>query len=212
MVPLRQGAPPGISWLHRSGWLAAGVLAVVLPPLWVWTGSAPPVPEQVKAHWVEGKITVVDLTDFECPSCRRAEPDLVAFRNKMGDKIHFVRLVAPIQRHANAKPAGRAYLAAEKQGKGEAMAAALFAAPNLEPAECRKLAAKVGLNLADYDRVVSDPATDAVLDDTNAWVYEVGKAGVPQVWVGDQLVTSPLSPERLALAFRKAQRSAAGVR
>ncbi len=208
---LRRGAPSGISWLHRSAWLAAAVAAIVLPPLWVWTGAPPPVPEQVKGYWVEGKITVVDVTDFECPSCRGAEPALAAFRKKMGDKIHFVRLVAPIQRHVNARPAGRAFLAAQKQGKGEAMAEALFAAQNLEPAECRKRAAAIGLNLAEYDKAVSDPATEAVLDTTDAWMQHLEK-GVPMVWVGDQLVSSPVTPEKLSLAYRRALRSAAGIR
>ena len=93
----------------------------------------------MKGYWVEGKITLVDLTDFECPRCRQVEPDLETFRKKKGDQLHFVRLATPMPTHPNARPAARAYQAAVAQGKGEEMAAALFRAPSRAADECRRL-------------------------------------------------------------------------
>ena len=71
-------------------------------------------------------------------------------------------------------------------------------------------AREIGLNLADYDRVVADPATEAALDATLDWARTVS-SGLPLAWVGDRLVTN-LTPDNLEIAFRRAQRSAAGRR
>jgi uncharacterized membrane protein len=206
------GAPPVTPWWQRAAWLAGALLAVVLPPLYVWTGSNPPVPEQVKALWVEDRLTVVELMDFECQRCRDAEPlleDFLRKKEKEGEKIHFVRLPAPMPNHEHARDSARAYLAAEKQGKGEAMADALVASLKHDEAECRMRAEEIGLDLAEYDRVVQDPATDKKLDDTNAWGRTAGP-GLPLLWVGDQLVTPPATRDKLEIAYRKAQRSAKG--
>jgi uncharacterized membrane protein len=208
----RPGALPATPWWQRAAWLAGAVLAVVLPPLYVWTGSNPPVPEQVKALWVEDRLTVVELMDFECQRCRDAESILADFlrkKEKEGEKIHFVRLSAPMPNHEHARDSARAYLAAEAQDKGEAMKDALIASLKRDEAECRKLAKEIGLDLAAYDRVVKDPATDKKLDDTNAWGRTAGP-GLPLLWVGDQLVTPPVSRDKLEIAYRKAQRSAKG--
>ena len=43
---LRRSEPPALSWPHRAAWLAAAVLAAVLPPLYVWTGARPRSPRQ----------------------------------------------------------------------------------------------------------------------------------------------------------------------
>jgi uncharacterized membrane protein/thiol-disulfide isomerase/thioredoxin len=202
---------PPLSWLGRSAWLSGAVLATLLPPLLSWGWAPPPVPEQVKARWVEGKITVVDLVDFECTACRTAEPELEAFREKMGDKIHFIRLPAPMRSHQHSRDAARAYLAAEKQGKGDRMAQALFAAISRDEAECRKMAQHLGLNVDQYDRVVKDPATDAQLDEIHAWAEATGK-GLPLVWVRDQMISGIPNRESLQSAYRRAVLSAAAPR
>jgi predicted DsbA family dithiol-disulfide isomerase len=134
-----------------------------------------------------------------------------AFRKEMKDEIHFVRVVAPMRSHQQARPAARAYLAAEKQGKGDPMAKALFAAISRDEEECRKLAQDLGLDMDQYDQVVKDPATDARLDETNAWAEATGK-GVPLVWVRDQMIPGVPNRERLLSAYRRAVLSAAAPR
>jgi uncharacterized membrane protein/predicted DsbA family dithiol-disulfide isomerase len=204
---------PLLRWLVRSAWLAGAILAVALPLLLARVWANPPVPEQVMAHWVEGKITVVDLVDFNCSHCQKAEPELQAFREKMGDKIHFVRIPAPMRKHEHARPPARAFLAAQKQGKGEEMAKELFAAPpHLDDKECSELAKKiVGLDMDQYKRVVEDPATDAQLDDTNAWAEATG-SGLPLIWVGDQMVAGVPNQTVLQIAYRRAVLSADAAR
>jgi uncharacterized membrane protein/predicted DsbA family dithiol-disulfide isomerase len=192
--------PPG-----RVGllvWLLVGALAAVVPVCWSAFQLPEPVPDEVKAHWVPGKVTLVDMTDFECPHCQRAEAILNDVRAR--HDIHFVRVVVPMDKHENAKPAGRAYLAAVRQGKGEEMAAALYMAESRTPENCRKLAAKLGLNMAEYDKAVDGQEITGELYANILWARRLGE-GLPMLWVQDRLFPGVPAVDVLEDAIRKAK-------
>ena len=147
-------------------------------------------------------MTVVEVTDFDCPACRNAEPVIAAFRRDQPG-IRFVRLVAPMPAHANARPAGRAFLAARAQGLGEEMAALLQTSDSRGPDRCRQLAARLGMDLNEYDRAVSDPSTDAELDANVAWARTAGN-GLPLVWVQGTWIQGTPTYEALASALARA--------
>jgi uncharacterized membrane protein len=199
------GAAAGLPPSRRWAWLGAALVAAAAPPVWGWLHFAPPVPDLVKASWAEGRVNVVEVMDFDCRFCRHTEPVLTVFRREAGGQIHFVRLVAPLPRYPHSRDAARAYMAAAAQGKGDAMAVALFAAPGRDAGECRKLAGSAGVNLDAYDRVVADPATDAAFEATCAWVDAEG-AGLPLVWVQDRLIRGVPNLEDLRAAVRAAAR------
>jgi uncharacterized membrane protein/predicted DsbA family dithiol-disulfide isomerase len=181
-----RGGGAEVSWPVRGAWLAGAAVAAGAPfglGLLVVDPNPPP-PDQVREHWVEGAVTMVELSDFDCPACQVAEPRIAAFRQKHPE-VRFVRLVAPMPSHANALPAGRAYLAARAQGKGDEMATRLFAADTRTPERCRQIAAELGLDMTAYGRVVNDPATDAELNATLAWARDAA-AKLPQVWIQEQ--------------------------
>jgi protein-disulfide isomerase len=150
-------------------------------------------------------VTVVEMTDFECPHCRRADAVVREVRGRRD--IHLVRLVVPMDMHLNAKHAGRAYLAALRQGKGEEMAAALYAEETPTAERCRQRAAELGLDLAEYDRALEDPAIDAELYANVRLSRELGK-GVPVIWVQDRRLTGNPTAEELAAALDDAIRKA----
>src|SRR5262249_61195791 len=68
--------------------------------------------------------------------------------------VRVVRKMLPLSMHPHAMPAALAYCCADAQGKGDAMAEALFAAPadQLTPDGCEQLAAGVGCDLDRYRR------------------------------------------------------------
>ena len=189
--------------LVRGGWAAGAGVAVAAPFLLALLMEAqePTPPDAVKAHWTGGTVTLVEVTDFDCPYCRQAEPVIAEFRRKHPD-VRFVRLVAPMPAHVHARPAGRAFLAARAQGRGEEMAVLLLDADSRTPERCRQLAAQLGLNLSEYDRAVSDRATDAELDATVEWAKAAG-TGLPLVWVQDKRVQGVPTPASLDTALRR---------
>jgi uncharacterized membrane protein len=197
----RETAGPG--WPARVAWIVAAVAAAAFPPLFAWGRADPAPPDEVTAHWVDGAVTLVELTDFDCPHCKDAETVVGPFLNRHPD-VRFVRMPVPMPMHSNARAAARAYLAARAQGKGEEMAAALFAADARDFDTCRKLAAGLGLRMDEFDRTVRDRKTDAELDATMTWFRPI-ETGVPAIWVQDRRFNGPPAPEALEDAYQKAK-------
>jgi uncharacterized membrane protein len=200
-----RAAGSGAAWPTRGAWLGGAVAAAGVPMFLGWAMLDPdePTPQQVSAYWVEGAVTLVEVTDFDCQYCRQAEPVVAAFR-RAHPEVRFVRVVAPMPLHPQARPAGRAFLAARAQDREEEMAALLMAADSRSPERCRELAAQLRLNLDEYDRVVNDPGTQVRLDATVEWVRTAG-TGLPLVWVQGKRIQGNPTAAALEAALARAR-------
>jgi protein-disulfide isomerase/uncharacterized membrane protein len=201
----RRGPQPTPERWGRPLWLAGAAVsvavAVSVSPLAAWVAEQRKerVPPQVSALWAHGKVNIVEVVDFDCPHCRQLHAVLEQLRReeKGRDRAHFARVVVPMPNHRQARPAARAYLCAEKQGKGEAMAEALFSAQALTPAACQALAERLGLALPAYAACVVSPEVEKRLDDELAWVKEASPRGLPVVWVQGRRLSGPQTIEVL---------------
>jgi uncharacterized membrane protein/predicted DsbA family dithiol-disulfide isomerase len=207
----RWGRPlPEIGRRARSLWL--GVAAVVLVSAVTLaaagsraSGPAPgPVPPEVTALWIPGKVNVVEIADFACPHCRKMHAVLELFLDEERDRVHFARITAPLPGHPQARAASRAFLCAERQGRGDAMAAALYAAREPTPEWCEQLAAVLGLSLPEYRACLADPATDQRLDANVAWAQAASPRGLPVLWIQDQMFFGEQPINALREALRRA--------
>jgi predicted DsbA family dithiol-disulfide isomerase len=165
------------------------------------------VPPEVKAHWVPGKITIVEVVDFECDHCRRMHNVLTAFLGEQGEGIHFVRVVAPMEKHKHARDAARAYLCAVEQNKGDEMAEKLFAANDLTPEACERLAVSLGISRERYRTCVASPKIEEQIKANVAWVDKASPRGLPCMWVQDQGLFGEQSDHELKVALTKAEQS-----
>ncbi len=201
-IACRRAQPPDPSWLSRIAWLAAAALLGCLPVAWTAVRDlGHKAPDEVRTHWMQGRITVVEVTDFECPHCCRADRILKSALQDF-DKVHLVRLPAPMPKYPNSRSAAKAYLAAQRQGKGEEMADALYRAESRSAEECRKLAMTLGLDICEYDQTVNGPAVEAELDATIAWAQRFQR--LPQIWVHDRLIARVPSQAELQTALQNA--------
>jgi len=199
-------APPsGYRWL----WPLATAFAAVLPGVWSKIQPSPPVPPEIASLWVPGKLNVVEFADFQCPFCRELHPKMAELLRQYENHVHFVRLNVPLTSHSNARSAARAYCCAESQGKGEEMADALFASPDLSVQTCERLAALLGLSLPAYRSCVASDATDARIDEEYARARSAGLAGLPTVWIGDKGFVGLQPIDTLRAAFAEAARGKA---
>jgi len=169
------------------------------------------VPAEVSSHWLPGKVNVVEVADFECPHCREMHTIVQRFLKKEGDRVHFVRLTAPLPKHPHARDASRAFLCADQQGKGQEMGDALFAANALDAVACRHIARELGLSIESYRACLIDPATDERLDRTVAWLARVSPNGLPVLWVQDHVFFGVRRLEELEEAAREAEQRMAGA-
>ena len=62
-------------------------------------------------------VTVVEFSDFECPFCARAAPDMKKIYEKYPEQVRVVFMHFPLSFHRNARPTAIGSLAADEQGK-----------------------------------------------------------------------------------------------
>jgi uncharacterized membrane protein/protein-disulfide isomerase len=195
--------------LVRAVWIVAAVCAVGLSlfAVTVMSDLEGPVrvPPQISEHWVPGRVNIVEVADFECPHCRRLHEVVMQLLREQGDRVHFVRLTAPMPAHREARYASRAFVCAGEQGKADQMADALFAAESLSPQACEQLAKQLGLAMVPFRACVEDPATDQRLDASVAMVREISPRGLPILWIQDRLLYGEQSIEKLRKAVAAAQ-------
>ena len=209
-------AGAGTLAISRRALLAVPGLAAIVIGLGLWThvpaaAPLPPgTPACVTAAQVADRVTVVEFVDFECPFCRQMQERLaeaIAHRD-----VHLVRKMVPLAQHAGALPAALAWCCADAQGKGDAMAAALFAA---DPAQlttlgCEELAARAGVDLARYRAALADPAIRAHLDADLADAKDAHVRALPTIFIGGDRVEG--ASRTTAQLVASLDRAAASVR
>lgn len=192
--------------LRPGAWLALGVLAVVLPLLWPLLRQEPPVPAAIRAYYVADRINVVELSDFECSACRALHGRLGHLLAEYGERVHFVRLVAPLAAHPNSLAAATAAVCAEAQGSGEEMASALFRAETLEPSEIERMAAILGLDRVAFADCREDPETLARIRRERSLLELGGMPVTPKLYVGGTRIVGAQSDLVLRDALERAAR------
>jgi protein-disulfide isomerase len=178
------------------GVAAASAVVAAIAGLALWTRAAPPAPQPpsggapafVQTAQAPGVATLVEVVDFECPFCRRMQAELSAALAQARVPVRLVRKMLPLPNHRHAMPAALAYCCADAQGKGDAMADALFAAPpdQLTPEGCETLAAGVGCDLERYRRDL--PAAKARVATEMAEVRAAGVHALPTLFVGTERI------------------------
>jgi len=97
-------------------------------------------------------VTIVEFTDFQCPSCAAIQPVLEEILKSYGNKVRLVVRDFPLTRHENARKAAEAANAANAQGKFFEYTALLFKRQDkLDPASLKQYASELGLNRARFD-------------------------------------------------------------
>ncbi len=126
------------------------------------------------------KVTLVEISDFECPFCSRAAATVAELQKKYEKDVAFVFVNQPLAFHKNAVPAARAALAANRQGKFWPYHDKLFANQQaLGEPELAKYAAEVGLDLKKWRKDYADPAIAAAVDADKKMSDAVGASGTP---------------------------------
>jgi predicted DsbA family dithiol-disulfide isomerase/uncharacterized membrane protein len=203
------GAPP--EPLRDHAWGALAALAVIGPLVWPSFRPSPDVPPAIAAHFVRGKINVVEFVDFECPFCRIFHPELKAVVAEYGSRVNFVRLDLPLAMHPQARGAAKAHLCAVERGRGDNMADVLFEAEDLGKPGLLEAARKVGLDAAEFERCLAAPATEAKLAKTERILRDAGlMQGLPTTFVGAKMLVGAQEQVTLRDAFEKAATGSEG--
>ncbi|HET9620760.1 MAG TPA: vitamin K epoxide reductase family protein [Kofleriaceae bacterium] len=185
---------------------ALALIASATPPpdAEATTAAASGVPAFVRQAQVPGKVTIVDFVDFECPFCRRMNTRLESAMVRATHEINMVRKMFPLSIHPHARTAALAYCCADAQGKGNEMAAALFAAPpeELTVEGCEKLALSIGCDLDRFRQSMAAASERVERETAEARAASINS--LPTLFVGtERVVGAGKSEDELAALINR---------
>ncbi len=138
-------------------------------------------------------ITLVEFSDFQCPYCAQAVPQIQAILKAYPSQVRLVFKEFPLEIHPQANFAAEAAVAAQKQGKFWAMHDALYSTRDLSHASILDIAHKIGL---DANRFTSDLQSTEVRESIVRDVQDGDAAGVdgtPSVYINGQRYNGSLA-------------------
>ncbi|MBK6802969.1 DsbA family protein [Novosphingobium sp.] len=153
----------------------------------------------------QGKVTLVEFTDFACTYCRASVAEVEALIAANPDLRVVVRDM-PILSPQSAE-AARMGLAAAEQGKYAAFHKAMFAAGRPDARTIAEAARSAGLDMERARKVIADPKTDAELAANLDYARQLGFDGTPSWVIGDQAFSGAVGRDVLQKAITEARES-----
>ena len=152
------------------------------------------------------KVTIVKFSDFQCPSCRVGAQGLHPVLARYGDRVRFVYRNFPLDPtcnrimksplHRAACELSRGSVCAQAQGKFKEYYEKTFEMqPSLEPGSALKIASDLGLDSAQFEKCLSDPATsDRVIKDIEEGI-QLNIESTPTFFINGRRITGALPPQ-----------------
>lgn len=138
----------------------------------------------------QGKILLIEFSDFQCPYCAKARTELKAFADKYPDRITLVYKHFPLsQIHSEALNAAKASWAAQQQGQFWAFHDALFdRQKEINPALYTTIAKQLGLDLVKFDRDRQSPEAQSAIEQDQNLGDSLGIDGTPAIVINGSLL------------------------
>ncbi|HEX3698089.1 MAG TPA: thioredoxin domain-containing protein [Polyangia bacterium] len=136
------------------------------------------------------KVTIAEISDFQCPFCKRATPTVKEVEQKYSKDVAVVFVNQPLPFHEHAMEAALAFQAANRQGKAWELHDKMFDNnTQLERANLDKYAAEIGLNMARFKKDMDDPKLKDEIAQDQKLANSVGANGTPTFFInGRELV------------------------
>jgi protein-disulfide isomerase len=132
-------------------------------------------------------ITLVEFSDFQCPYCTLATPQLQAVLRAYPTQVRLFFKQFPLDIHSQAALAAAAAVAAQKQGKFWPMHDALFAAHgDLRRATIMALASSVGLDMKRFEADLDSPEVRKAVAHDQEDGGNVGVMSTPTLFIDGQ--------------------------
>src|SRR5205085_5747265 len=155
----------------------------------------------------DASVTVVEFTDYQCPSCAAAQPVLEKLITEYGDRVRFVVRDFPLQMHPEARKAAEAAEAARAQDKYWDFTAILFRNQSaLKPEQLKQYAQVIGLDRAKFDAALDSSTFADKVDRDLIDGQKFGVTGTPTFFVNGRRAKDA-SYESLKAAIDEALKS-----
>lgn len=152
----------------------------------------------------QGKVTLVEFTDFSCTYCRSSVADVEALVKDNPDLRIVVRELPIIS--PESEPAARMGLAAAAQGKYAAFHKAMFSGERPSSASIAAAANLAGVDSAAATAFAQQPGVHQELERNLGFARQLGINGTPAWSVGGKLMTGAVGREALQQAVNAARK------
>lgn len=150
-----------------------------------------------------GKVTLVEFTDFACGYCRQSLGDVAQLIRKNPDLRIVVRELPIISPHS--PDAAKMALAAAEQGKYAQFHDAMFAAGQVDGPTIEAVARQVGLDMDRARRISASPTVEAELARNLEIAQRLGFSGTPSWIAGERLIAGAVGIDQLSEAVAAAR-------
>ncbi len=152
---------------------------VAIPP-----GTKPATDPSPAKGPASAKVILLEVSDFQCPVCKRAYEPLRDLPNDFPGQVQVVFKHNALAMHRNAMNAAAASMAAARQGKFDAYADILFENQRaLGPEDLMGYAERLGLDMARFRKDYEDPALRARIQTEGDAATALGAQGTPAFFV-----------------------------
>ena len=136
------------------------------------------------------KVTLIEVSDFQCPFCQRHVPTMEQILDEYGDKVRIVYRHFPLSSiHPYAQKAAEASECAGEQGKFWEMHDVMFENQSaLDVNSLKDYAADLGLNASQFSSCLDDGKYAAKVRQQTQEATAAGITGTPGTFVNSQLV------------------------
>jgi protein-disulfide isomerase len=129
-------------------------------------------------------VTIVEISDFQCPFCSRVEPTMKQLREKYGpDKIRIVWKNNPLPFHKNARPTAEAAMTVFGLAGSDAFwkfhSTAFANQQALSEENNEKWAKEAGVDLVKFKAAYAAKKFSAKIDEDLALAKKIGASGTP---------------------------------
>lgn len=135
-------------------------------------------------------VTIVEVSDFQCPFCGRAIGTIKEIEQKYGNDVRVVFKHNPLPFHARALPAAVASECAREQNKFWPLHDKLFENQRaLEDANIESYAKEVGLDLNKFKKCQADAKIKKRIEDDQAVAARLGARGTPAFFINGRFLS-----------------------
>ncbi|WP_336979033.1 DsbA family protein [Altererythrobacter fulvus] len=148
-----------------------------------------------------GKIVLVEFSDYACPYCRLSVPEveaLIAANKELKVVVREEAVISP-----DSDDAARMALAAADQGRYAAFHKAMFTKDTVTPATIDAAALDAGLDLAKAKAAIASGKYEMEIQNNQRIAEAVGFTGTPSWVIGDEAHSGALSRDVLAASIER---------
>jgi protein-disulfide isomerase len=144
------------------------------------------------------KVTIVEFSDFQCPFCVKAIPQLDALLKAFPNDVRLVYKQFPLDQHNQAELAARASLAAHAQGKFWPLHDKMYAnARIINRTTALTWAKELGLDVAKFTQVLDAPETAAAVKRDMADGARAAVSATPTIFINGKKYQGPIEVAQL---------------